>query len=408
MKYKNTHPFLTFTLDTARFEPEIWMLLGECQSKCEHLSTSPISPELGKEMHTIYLQRGAIATSAIEGNPLTEAEFNAHKNNPGNRPQSEQYLYQEIENIIARFYTISHAIEEGRQLGITPQIICAHNRAIFEGLPGREDVRPGELRSCDVTVGTYRAVDHEECFILLEMLCKSLREDFPDQSLGAYPTAVSILQAVYAHLYIAWIHPFQDGNGRTARLLEVQLLLNGGLPAPAVHLLSNHYNRTRSEYYRHLDLARGPNGVANFVRYALRGLRDGLIKQLELLWNRQMIDVWRRVVGQTIGEGHGERDKRKRALMDALSDSPFPVDISDVSSLSATLTELYGSKHPKTLQRDVQDLLDLNLVVYLNGGLISNFDLILNLLPLRKSGNALWSKRAIEDSQESLFRQPYT
>ncbi len=32
--------------------------------------------------------------------------------------------------------------------------------------------------------------------------------------------AAAILRAVLAHLYIAWIHPFGDGNGRTARLAK--------------------------------------------------------------------------------------------------------------------------------------------------------------------------------------------
>ena len=51
-----------------------------------------------------------------------------------------------------------------------------------------------------------------------------------------------IIKAIVAHLYIAWIHPFGDGNGRTARLLELQILLNSNIPTPAAHLLSNHYN----------------------------------------------------------------------------------------------------------------------------------------------------------------------
>ena len=32
------------------------------------------------------------------------------------------------------------------------------------------------------------------------------------------------MSALLAHLYIAWIHPFADGNGRTARLLEYLIL----------------------------------------------------------------------------------------------------------------------------------------------------------------------------------------
>ena len=48
--------------------------------------------------------------------------------------------------------------------------------------------------------------------------------------------AEGILKATLAHLYIAWIHPFGDGNGRTARLVEFMLLSRAGVPSPSAHL----------------------------------------------------------------------------------------------------------------------------------------------------------------------------
>jgi hypothetical protein len=54
-----------------------------------------------------------------------------------------------------------------------------------------------------------------------------------------------LIAAVVAHVYFEWIHPFGDGNGRTGRLIELKLLLEAGVPQPAAHLLSNHYNATR-------------------------------------------------------------------------------------------------------------------------------------------------------------------
>src|SRR5258708_25331431 len=90
-----------------------------------------------------------------------------------------------------------------------------------------------------------------------------------------------IIRAVIAHLYLAWIHPFGDGNGRTARLIEYRILLACGVPSPAVHLLSNHYNLTRTEYYRQLDRASGSKGeYIPFVEYAVQGFVDGLRQQL--------------------------------------------------------------------------------------------------------------------------------
>ena len=86
--------------------------------------------------------------------------------------------------------------------------------------------------------------------------------------------ARGLTRALPAHLYIAWIHPFADGNGRTARLVEYQLLAGSGLvPTPAVHLLSNHYNLTRSYYYRVLDRSSRirPWSPVEFIAYAVDG-----------------------------------------------------------------------------------------------------------------------------------------
>ena len=55
------------------------------------------------------------------------------------------------------------------------------------------------------------------------------------------------------------------------------ILVISGVPAPAAHLLSNHYNQTRSEYYRQLGRASQSGGdVLPFITYAVRGFVDGL------------------------------------------------------------------------------------------------------------------------------------
>src|SRR5207245_11413308 len=92
---------------------------------------------------------------------------------------------------------------------------------------------------------------------------------------------MAILKAIIGHLYIEWIHAFGDGNGRTGRLLEVQILLFSGVSAPACQLLSNHYNQTRKTYLAQLRAASESGGnITPFIDYDSKCFPAGLTYQL--------------------------------------------------------------------------------------------------------------------------------
>ena len=113
-------------------------------------------------------------------------------------------------------------------------------------------------------------------------------------------TASAILRAVVVHLYVAWIHPFGDGNGRTARLAEFLILAGEGVPSPCAHLFSNHYNITRAEYHRQLDRSSRANSgrgdPLGFLLYSLQGFVDGLREQSRFIAGIQLKLDWEHFV----------------------------------------------------------------------------------------------------------------
>jgi Fic family protein len=80
-----------------------------------------------------------------------------------------------------------------------------------------------------VVVGNYRAAPAEDCKYLLDRLVDWLNGPTFVHADPEIQFALILAKAVYAHLYLAWIHPFGDGNGRTARLLEFVILASSGL-----------------------------------------------------------------------------------------------------------------------------------------------------------------------------------
>jgi Fic family protein len=267
-----------------------------------------------------------------------------------------------------------------------PGRILAFNRQVLADLELKEGVVPGEYRTHSVLVGgIYRGAPAEDCEYLLSHMCEWLNgpaffSDDPDMAF-----ALQLFRAILAHLYIAWIHPFGDGNGRTARLVELQILLHSGyVSTPAAHLLSNHFNLTRSRYYEQLESAsKHTDGVASFIQYAAQGFVDGLRKQLEEILEQQLIVTWRDVVNGHFHSLHGKTAERQRSL---LLDLTVPTPRHKVTHVSPRVAELYAGLSEKTVARDVATLEAAELIVRKDGLLAPNFGLVLGFLPLRALG----------------------
>lgn len=59
-----------------------------------------------------------------------------------------------------------------------------------------------------------------------------------------------LLKAAALHFYLAWLHPYFDGNGRIARLLHLWYLVRQGYSSALFVPLSNYIEKSRSRYYR--------------------------------------------------------------------------------------------------------------------------------------------------------------
>lgn len=387
MKYEDTHPWIQFSLNVDVKDFRLWLKLGEITSKCEHLSGVPLRPEFAKRLNQVFLGKGVLATTAIEGNTLSEEQVQEILEGKLKLPPSQEYLKQEIENII----TVCNS-EVQAQINSTDEkvqlcrgLIESYNKRILHELELEEDVVPGELRRHSVVVGNvYRGAPAEDCNYLLERLCEWLNgPDFvaPEDELRV---PFVLIKAIVAHVYLAWIHPFGDGNGRTARLVEFHLLFSSGVPLPAAHLLSDHYNKTRTKYYRELDRASRTGGdLMPFIRYAVQGFLDGLREQIEGVREHQMAVAWENYVHDTFREKKtSPAQKRRRDLVLELSHYDW-VNVSDIEELSGKIAKLYVAAGERMLQRDLNALSKMRLIERKFGKVKARKSVIQAFLPAR-------------------------
>lgn len=387
--YEATHPWLKFSVNLEPANPELWLMFGECQSKCEHLWNVPLLPEVAKDLHRMYVAKGVLATTAIEGNTLTEEEVKKYLSGELKLPPSREYLGQEIDNIADECNRLYDEVKAGNQLKLTTERIQEINHRVLENLPLDEGIVPGEIRHHEVIVALYKGAPAEDCKFLLDKLCEWLNDDILFGT-ASHPRAIvnGIIKAILAHLYLAWIHPFGDGNGRTARLVEFQILMAAGIPAPAAHLLSTHYNLTRAEYYRQLHYASRSNGdVLPFINYAVQGFLDGLRGQIARIRQQVLDVVWKAHVHHLFKDKTGAADIRRRDLLQDLSDEPEPVEYLDLFTLSHRVAKYYASKTPKTLTRDLIKLINEGLLRVIPKGdktmVEARKEMVLSFLPLR-------------------------
>lgn len=386
MKYKETHPWISFSLPPLNSHEELWLLLGEAKSKCEQIANSILEPELARYLQSIYLAKGALATNAIEGNTLTEADvIKQVQEEPLELPPSQEYLAQETDNIISACNQIAKDIKNGAPPMLTLELIKGFNRLVLHKLKLQDRVIPGEVRTYRAAVANrYEGPPAAECEYLLNRLCDWLNKDAMFQVPTGKPQMALVyatLKAVLVHLYIAWIHPFGDGNGRTARLLEFFILLASNVPAPAAHLLSNHYSTTRSEYYLQLDNASKSGGnVIPFLTYAVQGFVDGMKSQLKAIWTQQWEFAWNDYVHHQLPED-STTVKRRRHLVLALSSHTKPVTLEKILEISPKVALEYAKKHPRTLSRDLARLMEMGLIKFGKDGYYANRGLMFGMLP---------------------------
>jgi Fic family protein len=385
--YEETHPWIDFRFDLRRAPAEIWMLFGEARSKIAHIAGSLLNPAVASEMHIVYLTKGILATTAIEGNTLSEDEARRRIEGQLELPTSREYLGREIDNVVAAFNSIKDELVEGVAPPMSRQTIEAYNRLVLEGLELEGGVVPGEIPTHAVGVGSYAGAPREDCELLLERLSEWLNgSDFAARG-PDWEIPMAIVKAVLAHLYIAWIHPFGDGNGRTARLMELRILLEAGVPTPATHLLSNHYNQTRTEYYRQLrNASQADDGVLSFLRYALQGFVDGLRDQLATIRAQQFADRWEQYVYEQFGRATTPARLRQRQLVLEMSKLDEPMTREELPALSRGLIEMYGVKTGKTLTRDINAVMRMGLIRREGAGYVPNKRVIEAFLPVMAEG----------------------
>lgn len=269
--YKSGHFALSRHYDRSALKDD----LIRAEERYRMVAETPILPNYAARLDEEVIIKSIFGTAALEGNPLDEEEVKQVLDR-GGQEMSPDRARREIANLKEAYQRLRKPPEEPGSLLLSENLIKDIHHLITQGIEHPRN-RPGRYREERVQVGD---ADHGGVYtppkILADIkkLMTALVEWINSEELLQEPP---IVRAALAHYHLALIHPFSDGNGRTARLLEA-FMLHAHNIRYVPPMLSNYYYRHLDEYYLAFSRARRDkdHDMTPFVGFVLQGFLEAL------------------------------------------------------------------------------------------------------------------------------------
>lgn len=369
--------------------PGLVRLIVEVEALRRSVLKIPIPPSLRKKFDRVNIIRQIKGTTGIEGNTLAEdrigrlVDLSASARTQSGGPEAETSSTtagassevgleeREVLNADRVLHFIREEVARDSSGRVTEGLVRTLHRLTTEGCGYRDNI-PGQYRNHEVEAGEYRPPEHEAVPGLMARFISFVNARETVEGYGP------VVRAILAHFYLLSVHPFGDGNGRTARALEAYLLYGEGYNVRGFYSLANFIYRNRAAYVEELQAARFRHGgnLTEFVFFALRGFASELqgIQDEILAFLRPVL--FRDLCRQALRDG--AVNVRAWTILEYLnSDAPAGIPEEQFRSRQHHLAEgLYAGKTAKTLARDLKALLQTGLIAVRDGNLVANLDLL--------------------------------
>lgn len=322
------------------------------------LSRMPYLPQWIEQVHEEQLRLEAAGTSRIEG-----AEFTQREQEEALAPHA--FIRADLTHSQRQLRSADATYRWLRSLPadrwVTTDLILDVHRRIVTGCDD-DHCEPGALRpdGWNVTFGTplCRGVEGgAECRVAFDSLCGAIA--------GGFRQHDRIIQALATHYHVGSMHPFGDGNGRTARALEAFMLRQAGVNDMVMVSLSNYYYEHKEDYLGALFASRqAGHDLTLFLQFALGAIADRCNAVATAITAHHKRTLFREFARSLFGQ---LRSPRRRVLADRqlrILDILLDGDSIDLEELVSRVRVDYGGlKFPvRALARDLTALIELSAI----------------------------------------------
>lgn len=317
----------------------------------------PILPKLSSSLEPEIMYSSISGTAAIEGNPITEDDVKKIAEGQDVEKYTKKDK-QEIINLIKAYGLLSDIEAADNPYVLTEDLIREVHKIITADVPDEHNI-PGQYRNGIVYVGDKA---HGGIYTPPKILedVKNLMKEFinwinSDEVINIDP----FIRAALAHYYFCLIHPFWDGNGRTARLIEAMILQAASIRYVPKEL-SNFYYRNVDDYYMAFSKSiKLKKEVTPFIEFVVKAAVDSLTRVKESII--YFIRVFSLRDYYTFLKQQKDITKRQFDLLSLLLDYPVHFVLKDLFSTSP-FSLLYSKVSTQTARRDLKKLSSMNLI----------------------------------------------
>ncbi len=240
------------------------------------LTDLPMTQEMLQSLRESARLLSTHYSTQIEGNRLTEAQVKDVIEGGGRFPGRERDE-AEVRNYFRALEFVEGQARE--QATVSESLIQRIHGLTYYGKPTPTAYRDGQnvIRNSRGGGIVYMPPEASDVPDLMEQLVRWINGAIDKDELP-----IPIIAAM-AHYQFATIHPYYDGNGRTARLLTTFILHRCGYGLKGIYALEAYYARQLEDYYNALAVGEGHNyyagnrpdaDVSGFLEYFVKGMAE--------------------------------------------------------------------------------------------------------------------------------------
>ena len=336
----------------------VFNLLVEAKTAAAVLRQMPYLHQWIEQAHEEQLRLEAAGTSRIEGAEFTPSEQEEALASESPQRTGLTHSQRQLKCADATYRWLQ---TQPANRPVTSEFIREIHQRIVAGCDD-DHCEPGALRpdGWNVTFGTPTcrgAGGGSECQTAFYDLCSAIA--------GSFGQHDPIIQAIAVHYHIGAMHPFGDGNGRTARALEAFMLRRAEVNDVVMVSLSNYYYEHKDEYLATLNQSRhNGHDITPFLMFALRAIIDRCSSLTDEITENHRRILFREFARSLFGQLRSPRRRvlaeRQLRILEVLLDGDSIDLVNFVTQPQPQYTHL---KYPNSaVVRDVVGLLQLGAI----------------------------------------------